>query len=63
MTLTKPSSDVEVQSESFYLEQEHLFQGVEVTVVFPWLCEELVVGLCVEEALEAMRFTGLDGSV
>ena len=82
MTFTKPSGEVEVRSESFYLqqertpsskietqsesvypEQEHLFHGVGVTVVFPCLNEELAVGLCVEKALEAMRFTGLDGSV
>ena len=59
----KPSSEIETQSESVYLEQEHLFHGVGVTVVFPCLNEELAVGLCVEKALEAMRFTRLDGSV
>jgi hypothetical protein len=59
----KPSSEIEIQSKSVYMEQEHLFHGVGVTVVFPWLNEELAVGLCVEKAVEAMRFTGLDGSV
>jgi hypothetical protein len=82
MTFTKPSSEVDVQSESFCLEQErkssseidtqsksvcpeqeHLFHGVGATVVFPCLNEELVVGLCVEKTLDAMRFTGLNGSV
>ena len=46
-----------------YANDQHLFHGATVTVVFPCLNEELAVGLCVERALEIMRGAGLDGSV
>jgi hypothetical protein len=46
-----------------YANDQHLFHGATVTVVFPCLNEELAVGLCVERALEIMRSAGLDGSV
>jgi len=50
-------------TEICYSNDQHLFHGATVTVVFPCLNEELAVGLCVERALEVMRSAGLDGSV
>ena len=51
------------QVESSDLDQDHLLHGVEVTVVFTCLDEELAVGLCVANALETMRVAGINGSV
>ena len=50
-------------AEDFGLEDENLLQGVEVTVVFPCLNEELAVGQCVKETLDVLRLAGLNGSV
>ena len=60
---TKSISEIQPQTEYFGLEDEQLLHGVEVTIVFPCLNEELAVGLCVKEALEAMRLAGINGSV
>src|ERR1700677_518145 len=59
------ASTIEIvhQAQSSDLEQDYLLHGVEVTVLFPCLDEELAVGLCVARALESMRIAGISASV
>lgn len=60
---TEPVSEIQPVAQDLGLNSENLLHGVDVTVVFPCLNEELAVGQCVKESLEVMRLAGINGLV